>query len=67
MAEEMVTMKWAIEYADQNYKEGKLAGIKEVVEIVNNHSIQVELWTRIHTAILTDEWQTKLKEWGIKP
>ena len=65
MTEEMVTMKWAIEYADQNYKEGKLAGIKEVVKIVNEHSIQVELWTRIYTAILTDEWQYKLNEWGV--
>jgi hypothetical protein len=29
MAEEMVTMKWAIEYADQNYKEGLAKGIKQ--------------------------------------
>ena len=25
----MVTMKWAIEYADQNYKEGLIKGIKQ--------------------------------------
>jgi hypothetical protein len=32
MAEEMVTMKWATEYADQNYKEGLVKGYKDATE-----------------------------------
>jgi hypothetical protein len=39
MTEEMVTMKWAIEYADQNYKEGLDKGIRQTKEDLHSKVI----------------------------
>lgn len=40
---------------EAGYDRGRLAGIKEVVEFVKSNGYLTE-----------DEWQAKLKEWGIE-
>ena len=40
----------------QVWEEGRLAGIKEVVEWINIHREDIDA---------VDEWKAKLKEWGI--
>jgi len=53
----------------EGYLEGKQEGIREVVEWIKNNS---EEWERPSThkivgvEIKYDNWQAKLKEWGIE-
>jgi hypothetical protein len=63
----MVTMKWAIEYADQNYKEGLAKGRKEVVEWMGKELLNVNYPAWYVSSQYGKKWESKLKEWGIKP
>lgn len=44
MAEEMVTMKWATEYADQNYKEGLAKGRKDGYAEASKRAIEMAVF-----------------------
>ena len=48
--------------------DSKKAGIKEVVEWIETHHEQVIMgsFSLYQWSIVVDEWQAKLKEWGIK-
>ena len=55
--DELVTLKWADNYAKQNYKAGQIAGIKKVVEYLGDYTKPFPNQR---------EWKSKLKEWGIE-
>ncbi len=54
------------------YELGKQAGIKEVVEWLSHKELEVITWTipeyrKVFEDLqINTEWQSKLKEWGIK-
>ena len=52
MSEEVVTMKWAIEYANQNYKEGLAKGNMQCMEKIKAHQ---EIIKRLFEE-LEDDW-----------
>jgi hypothetical protein len=59
------TIKLLDKQAEVSFK----AGIKEVVEWINNnwYSAKFYAWENNCMGINAKEWQDKLKEWGIKP
>jgi len=67
MPEEMVTMKWAIEYANQNYQEGLAKGRKEVVMWVKEDIRLTKQNEGVYGKLSINgfNWEAKLKEWCI--
>ena len=62
--DELVTLKWADNYAKQNYKAGKQAGLKEVVEWIEQYE---QSSCKGVFSMPVDVWQAKLKEWDLAP